>query len=505
MGLISKEVEIVLGGRNIKWFEDFGYEIPRYKNNKGDLVIKQGTKITVKTENLPKNSSVKVDVQCDGCGEILKDIVWGSYNNYKHDEGKYYCRKCAAKLFASKNQRKSKLQNSKSFEQWCIDNNRQDILNRWDYELNNCKPNEVNCSSSGLRGREGYWFKCPNNHNHTSELKNINSLTQGKQASINCHQCNCIAETHLYLSKYFINQEDTYKYSHGSGRIVPMICPDCGYTRDRKIDDLFLRGFCCPRCSTGYYTEKFLFSVFEQLLNKNFQTQLSRATFKWCKDYRYDFYIEEIEGICECHGNQHYEEINGNWGTLKEIQDNDKVKEQIAKENGIVNYIVLDCRESELEWIKNSIMKSELPKLLNFKEEDIDWLKCHEAGCRKNIVKEVCDLWATLKNVKLIEKELKIERTTVAKYLKQGLELGWCDYDPKEEIKKNNVNTAKRNSKKVVCVTTEEVFNSVKEASKYYGLKSSSGIISCCSDTGRCKTAGKLSDGTKLIWTYYDR
>lgn len=31
-----------------------------------------------------------------------------------------------------------------SFKQWCLDNNRQDLLLRWDYELNEKAPSEVN-------------------------------------------------------------------------------------------------------------------------------------------------------------------------------------------------------------------------------------------------------------------------------------------------------------------------------------------------------------------------
>ena len=30
--------------------------------------------------------------------------------------------------------------NKKSFYDWCVENNREDILDRWDYELNDCSP-----------------------------------------------------------------------------------------------------------------------------------------------------------------------------------------------------------------------------------------------------------------------------------------------------------------------------------------------------------------------------
>ena len=38
------------------------------------------------------------------------------------------------------NSKLKKSKNKKSFYDWCIENNRQDVLDRWDYELNDCSP-----------------------------------------------------------------------------------------------------------------------------------------------------------------------------------------------------------------------------------------------------------------------------------------------------------------------------------------------------------------------------
>lgn len=59
----------------------------------------------------------------------------------------------------------------------------------------------------------------------------------------------------------------------------------------------------------------------------------------------------------------------------------------------------------------------------------------------------------------------------------------------------------KARSKKVICITTNKIFNSTKEAKDYYNLKSNSGIIRCCN--GERKTSGRLNNGTKLQWKYY--
>lgn len=56
-------------------------------------------------------------------------------------------------------------------------------------------------------------------------------------------------------------------------------------------------------------------------------------------------------------------------------------------------------------------------------------------------------------------------------------------------------------ARKVICLTTGEIFDCIKYATDKYNI-GKSGIIECC--RGRQKTAGKLPDGTKLEWIYYD-
>lgn len=55
--------------------------------------------------------------------------------------------------------------------------------------------------------------------------------------------------------------------------------------------------------------------------------------------------------------------------------------------------------------------------------------------------------------------------------------------------------------RKVVCTTTKIVFISVMSASRYYKI-CETGIRKCCKS--EIETSGKLDDGTKLKWMYYD-
>ena len=504
MGLLTKEVWVGIGATNIKWYEDKGYEIPRYIDNRGRIKVKHGTSILVKVEDLQKTSKILVDVQCDECGEILKNINWYAYSKNIEKYNKYYCIKCVYNLFGRNNAIKSHLEKGLSFYNWCYENLSKEladwVLSRWDYELNIDKngnvidPKNVNHGSDGVNGKNkrGYWFKCLEHPEHGSELKNICRFTyyfKGFMGSVECIQCNVIALTHPHLVKYFINKEDASKYSFGSNEKIMMRCPDCNSERLLPICDLSVKGFSCKECSDGIpYSEKFTANFLKQLLNKDFTIQLSKKYFKWCKDYKYDNYIEKINCIIETHGLQHYEDRITRWTFLEETEENDFNKEWLARKNNIKNYIILDCRKSDMTWIKNSIMNSRLPILLGFVEKDIDWLKCHEYACN-SLVKKVCETWNSgIRNVHKISEEVKLGSQTVIKYLKQVVVLGWCNYAP--------------DCIKIICLTTGEIFDSKKEASNKYNLKISNYIIGCCNCN--LESAGKLPDGTKLKWMYYD-
>ena len=100
MGLLSTEVEVRLDANSIKYYEQLGYEIPRYYNEKKKkYVVRRGTIITVKVKDLRLGSLARVDIECDGC---LKKLSWAykEYTEHNH-EGKCYCRKCAMRILNS--------------------------------------------------------------------------------------------------------------------------------------------------------------------------------------------------------------------------------------------------------------------------------------------------------------------------------------------------------------------------------------------------------------------
>lgn len=190
MGLITKEVEVTLCGTNIKYYEDLGYEIPRYKDKIGRRTVKRGTIISVRVEDLSNGSGERINAKCDECGELSKPMQYFAYTNYIHEDGKYYCKKCTMSLFANKklNTTLLKKKNAKSFYDWCLDNNRFDIILRWDFKLNSCSPQDIL-----YRTNKKYYFRCPKNI-HPSELKCISNFTSGNEGTMNCKACNSVGQ-----------------------------------------------------------------------------------------------------------------------------------------------------------------------------------------------------------------------------------------------------------------------------------------------------------------------
>ena len=137
-------------------------------------------------------------------------------------------------------------------------------------------------------------------------------------------------------------------------------CNICGY-EDWIKEGVFKRKLGCNVCGDGIsYPEKFIEKVLIQL---NVKHERQYKT-NWSQNKRYDFYLPDYNAIIEVHGEQHYR-YTGRGRSLKEEQENDKFKEELALKNGIKHYIVIDCRKSDSQYIKSNLFNSELNELFD--------------------------------------------------------------------------------------------------------------------------------------------
>ncbi len=300
--------------------------------------------------------------------------------------------------------------------------------------------------------------------------------------------------TNPELAKMLVHVEDGYKYTQSSSAMVEWKCPVCGHISIKSIDKAKGKVINCKRCSDGIsYPEKFMHSLLNQL-NIDYVSQLSSKRLKWCNRYKYDFYIAKYNCIVEMQGAQHYiggfERAGGK--TIRQEKQNDHQKKILAKNNGIFNYITINCKYSTLKWIKQNILNSRLPTLFEFKKSDINWLQCHNFAVN-SVVKKVSDLWNTGNySTSTIGEKLHLTKNTVIKYLKQATEIGFCEYSPAKEMKISGINAGHSRRKPVICLTTGHIYESISCAQKSTGINNKS---KACSKVG--KTAGKC------LWEYY--
>lgn len=262
-------------------------------------------------------------------------------------------------------------------------------------------------------------------------------------------------------------------------------CLDCNHTYD--VREIHISS--CPLCSDRVsYPEKFVFCCLRQL-NINFTTE---KKFKWSGWKRYDIFIPKLNAIIEIHGLQHYTDVKKN--------ENDMLKIKLAHDNNIKHYIVLDAKESKHEYIQDSILKSDISNLYDL--SNIDWIQCHEYACN-SLVKTISNMWNENKSLNEITEELNISVSTAREYIKQGSDLGYCVYDKKLNYTNGHKNSekAKKHYKPVICINTNEIFESQAEATRFYNIYKS-GVNDCC--RGRIPSAGKHPEtGETLKWEYY--
>lgn len=258
-----------------------------------------------------------------------------------------------------------------------------------------------------------------------------------------CPNCfleeNNITKTAPWMIPYFPGgYEEARNYTKSSTHSIFPICPDCGKQGNKpiKISSLYLKGMSCSCSSKISYPEKYMSSLLEQLdIKYLFQPTAKFLGFDNESLRKYDFYIPDKSTIIETNGIQHYENIR-NWKDADQQKEIDEEKMLMAITNGIANYIVIDCRYSNQNYIKKNIINSKLPKLLNFTEKDIDWNKCgHNDGNDriKTICKDYHDNYLTINE---LCKKYNLAPTTINKYLNIGADSGWC-------IHSGTINTTK--------------------------------------------------------------
>lgn len=343
----------------------------------------------------------------------------------------------------------------------------------------------------GNSNDKGYKYRCNKCGYNEGKIREID-LKKG----VGCRVCsgqkailgiNTIWDTDRWaVDRGLISEEDAKKYTKGSNKRIDVVCPNCGEIKKNMLIYSIIqrKSIGCKKCGDGIsFPEK----VVGLVLNKLNIYYESQKSFSWSQGKIYDFFIPNLGKLIETHGGQHYKKKTSwnkyNGRTLAEEQENDRLKEELATKNGL-KYIAIDCRESDIDFIKESMIKM-LGYSIDF--SIINWEEIDKEA-QSSLVWKVCEYWKNKKDEETttdLAKYFSLSKPTIISYLKRGNKYGWCFYDKKEELIKGREKVKINNSKKVAVYKDGElkgIYSSVSElvekSERYFGIKFNSGHIS---------------------------
>jgi hypothetical protein len=264
--------------------------------------------------------------------------MWFNYKKYVHDDGIYYCHKCALRLLGKPKEWQTKFNMRESFGEWCNKTGNYDILNRWAYDLNKCSPYDI---LSGTNKR--YYFNCPRKI-HKPELFKISIITS-KQNKLKCKRCNSFAQ--FLLDEFGLNGIKLYwsiengsspwNFTRYSNRKVLIKCNelDCGNVYSMTCGN-FVTGARCPVCNSSKGEKKIKY--FLDNSNISFVPQQTFDNLLGVNNglLSYDFYLPDYNLLIEYQGQFHdgtsYKQTQEEF-EIQQIHDQRKC--QYAKEHNI--------------------------------------------------------------------------------------------------------------------------------------------------------------------------
>ena len=224
--------------------------------------------------------------------------------------------------------------------------------------------------------------------------------------------------------------EEAKQYTRTSTKKIIPICPECGRIKPQptSVVSIYVNHSVGCICSDGIsYPNKFSYALLNQL---NVQNWIPEYYPEWAKPYRFDNYFEykgkkyilEMDGGLG-HGKKCWDHSKDTVGLIK-----DEKKDSLAFEHDI-QVLRIDATYSNLNYIKNSILNNNIFVGL-FKDSinNIDWDDCNIYAQKSN-VKKVCDYWENEGyTVPKLAEMFHVSTQTIRNYLKNGHEIGFCDY-----------------------------------------------------------------------------
>ena len=279
------------------------------------------------------------------------------------------------------------------------------------------------------------------------------------------------------LRMFIKDLEFAKKVREKSDKYIVTVCPNCGNERKRKIIYLSTYGFSCNICSSNVsYPERIMSAV----LNYNHVKYDYQKVFNGLPKKRFDFYLPDYNMVIETHGEQHYNTANNSYFDYKTTHRSDLLKEKFCRNNKI-QYVSVDCKKSSYEYITNNIIDNVPLDLKICKDVIIENINNQSFN---NDFKDIINMYKKGESLCSIAKKYNRDVSYISNLVKRA-----------------GVFEDRTRNKKVQCITTGQVFDGVREATREVGLSSNASISIACRN--KYRSAGKHPEtGEKLYWKF---
>lgn len=498
MGLISEYVKVQLSGDNIKYFEKLGYDIPKHFNKHGVLKYSINDEITVKVIDLPKGSGKKIEASCDCCNKV-QTCRYQVYVNKINKYNGYYCYNCLCKMFRTgennpnynHNKTDEERENGRAYPEYKDFIKR--VLARDNYTCQVCGNKHLDLEVHHLNGYS--WF--------------IEGRTDETNAITLCESCHS-----NFHSQYGNKHSTKEEFEEWFGRTVELV--KC------NIPILPCKQIYCIETDTVYdgvddICEKLNLKCKNHIYNV---CDPKNGTYKSIYGYHllwYDDYKNMTKDELDNYLNITLVNKNNKkiicLETLEVFNSMSTVSKKYKSSNLVGNgcgRIVAACKNIQktaygFHWMYyndylNQIENGKtviIPKNTRTKE-----VICTTTNKIFNSIIEASSFY----NISPYSiSSCCSGRTLSGGKLQDDTPLCWLYYNDYLKKLENGeeiimVVSNKYRRKKIICVTTNMIFDDAKDASIYAQIDNGT-ITKCC--RGQNKSAGKLPDGTPLKWMYY--
>ena len=316
----NQVIEINIAKRNIAFYKKRGYDN-----------IKVGDNLLVGVEDLSRGSKIKVDVECDYCGDIVK-VAYKDYVSYKFD--KYSCKHCRQKKTSEYNlaQRQDNLYN-RALE-FCDENGYRLITEKSDIR------------NSGTR----VLYECFKHGIHETKIYTLidgHGCVDCASESIHEQARKSVDDVYNDFKMYggvLLNKEGYLGWNYKNLKVV---CNECG--------DVFITSYCafmqhegqlCPKCASNISRGEY--KIKEYLEEKDIVFYM-QFRFDDCRNIiplPFDFYLPEYNLCIEYDGEGHYKPIKR--GAMSDIQAEESLVQIKSRDDIKTNY----CKNNNINLLR---------------------------------------------------------------------------------------------------------------------------------------------------------